>query len=560
MVYVYSKQSQINKYIGKKLSVDEIEKSLKDMGMDIKGNDGNKDPELKIEITAEKADMVSTIGVARAIKYYLGIEKKIPNYKITKGKNEVLVKKSVKHIRPYTVCAIIKNIKITGEILNEIIEIQEKIHDSFGRRRKKAAIGIYPIENLKFPISYLAEKPDDIYFQPLESDKELKGSEIVKNLEIGKKFAHLLEDYDYYPMFKDSNGEVLSMPPIINSHKTGRVDLNHKDLLIEMTGYNITYLDNLLKILITTFQEMQSSIEVESIKVKYESGEEYELSLDNTEEEISLDYINKLIGINIKPNEIEKLLNKVMLGLKEIKGDKIIVEIPPFRSDIWHDSDIADDIARAYGYNNIVPTFPKISSVGKTLPFSDFKNRINQTLVSMGFLQLYTYMLTSKQTQFQNLNIEKPDINYTSIIDSETQGLNMIRVRILPEVLTSLHINRKNKYPQKVFETGYIILDDKKTDTKTKDISNSCVVIADPKANYTSIKEVFDMLCKLNNLDLKLKELTDCPFLIEGRSAEIFYKNKSVGFIGEIHPQVLENFGLLVPAVAFEITLDTLFE
>ena len=275
MVYVTTKRSQINKYVGKKLSVDEIEETLKDMGMDVKGITKDIDPELKVEITAEKTDMVSAVGIARAIKYYRGIEKKLPEYKLDKAKEKVIVDKSANFARPKTVCAILYNIDMTQELLDEMIEIQEKIHDSFGRNRKKASIGIYPCSDFKFPVTFLAQKPKDIKFRPLESQEEMNGLDIVTKHEKGKEFGHLLEGLDYYPVFRDSNGDVLSMPPIINSHDTGRVDLNHKELFIEISGHNLTYLDNLLKVIVTTFIEMGAS--ARAVSVEYSNGEKYEL-------------------------------------------------------------------------------------------------------------------------------------------------------------------------------------------------------------------------------------------------------------------------------------------
>lgn len=167
MVYVYSKQSELNKYIRKKLSIKKIKDILIDLGMDIKGVSEEKDPELKIEITSEKMDLVSTLGIARAIKFYLGLETKIKNFKIKKSNKKIIVDKSVNISRPKIVAAIIKNVPMSQEFLDELIKIQEKIHDSFGRNRKKAAIGIYPLEKINFPIHFKAENPNRIKFKPL---------------------------------------------------------------------------------------------------------------------------------------------------------------------------------------------------------------------------------------------------------------------------------------------------------------------------------------------------------------------------------------------------------
>lgn len=551
MVYVYASHSRLKNYVGKSLSVDEIKDTLVDLGMDIKGEEklDNNDVELKVEITAEKTDLVSTVGIARAIKYYRGIETKLKKYDITRGKNKVIVKKSAKEARPKTSCVILRGIKMTDELLNEMIEIQEKIHDSFGRNRKKVSIGIYPCDEFSFPVTFTGEKPENIKFIPLESEIEMNGNDILEKHDTGKKFAHLIKGQKLYPVFRDSKGKVLSMPPIINSHETGRVNTNHKDLFIECSGHNLAYLDNIMKVMVTTFIDMGAK--AESVIVEYEGEETYELNLDNYYDDISLDYINKLIGINLKENEIEKLLNKVNYGLKEIKKGIVTVEIPCFKSDVWHSSDIADDIARAYGYNNIKPRFPSISTIGKTLSKTDLRERINTTMVSLGFLEVYSYILTSTNNQFDNMCLNKNNFKYIKLIDSADEGLNMCRVNILPEILSSLHINRKNKYPQKIFENGFTIQVDNTKDTKARNELRLSCAIADSKANYTNIKEVFDSINSLNELSLSVEE-SNFNFLIEGRSAKIMKGKDEVGFIGEINPQVLENFGILVPIVVFE--------
>lgn len=557
MVYVYAKQSELNKYIGKKLSVEEIKDTLADLGMDIKGESEGGDPELKIEITAEKMDMVSAVGIGRAIKYYKGIEREIPKYSIKKSGLKLVVEKSAAKSRPKCVAAIVRNVPMNQEFLDEIIKIQEKIHDSFGRGRKKGAIGIYPLDKIEFPITYGAEEPEGIVFRPLEFDKDISGREILQLHDAGKKFAHLLAGCDLFPVFRDNTGKVLSMPPIINSHDTGRVEVTNKDLFIECSGYNLHHLDNILKVLVTTFIDMGAS--AQSIEVNYEGAEDYELDLKNYFDEINLDDVNRLIGVDIKPEEIEALLNKMMYGMLEVNDGWIGIEVPVFKSDVWHDVDIADDIARAYGYNNIVPTFPSVSSVGEHLEFSVFRERISELMVRLGFLEVYTYMLTSSQDQFKKMGLDESKNEHIKLIDSADQGINMVRTLILPDNLSSLHINRKNKYPQKIFENGFTIQVDEKADTGARNEVHLSVSIADPKSNYTQIKGVLDTIMKLNEIEFNIVE-SDLSFLIEGRRANILVKGKNIGFIGELHPEILTNFGLLVPVSCLELNLEKLFE
>ncbi len=556
MVYVYVRHSKLNRGIGRELSLEQVKNAILELGMDIKGQTDDADPELKVELTAEKVDFVSSVGIARAIKYYLGYESAVPRYKINKSGMSVAVERPVAGIRPRIAAAIIRGMRIDDEILKEIIELQEKIHDSFGRDRKKAAIGIYPLGKIKFPLKYTAEPPEKIVFKPLEYTFEMNGKEILERHETGKRYAHLLTGFDKYPVLRDADGNILSMPPIINSEDVGKVSVGDTDLFIECTGYNLTHLDSIMKVLITTLIELGGS--AESVKVDYFDGENYELSLDNYYDEIDAEFINKLIGIALKPQEMIPLFNKMMYGVKGAKGTKLLVEIPCFRSDVWHDVDIADDVARAYGYNNIKPTFPQIASTASQLEFTLFRERVSQSMVSLGFLELYTYMLTSTETQFDKMSLKAKDGEYVRLFDSADVGTNMVRTMILPEHLVALNINRKNKYPQRIFENGFAVNTVGK-DADPVDYACLSASIAGGKANYTKIKGVLDAVMSMNSIPFEVKEASH-PFLIEGRQADVYVSGKNVGFIGELHPQVIENFGLLVPVSCLEVNLSKIFD
>ena len=560
MVYVYSKLRDLNSYLKKELTSQKIKEVLIDMGMDLKAEkEVDGDIELKIEITAERFDLISTVGIARAINYYLGFIQNLKDFKVQKGTDKVIVNSNLKDVRPFTCAFKILDFKLDEKKLLEIIEIQEKIHESFGRNRKKAAIGIYPIQKIKFPIHFEARDKKDINFHPLFSDRILSFDEIISENEAGRKYKHLIENLNSYAVFRDSTDKILSLTPIINSFETGKVENHHKDLFVEVSGHNLELLDKVAKILATSFYEIGAKIE--TIDVVYDDRI-YVLDLRPNFDEISLNYINKLIGFDIGLSEAKKLLLKSMYEVSEInqKADDTIlkVKIPPFKLDVWSDCDIADDIARSYGYNNLIPKKLDMNSIGEKLEFTKFKNQIRQSLISQKFLELYTYLLSSKQKQFEMMRLDEKKFDFVSLKDTKEEGINLCRINVLPEILESLKINRKNSYPQKVFEIGMTIQKDKLIDTKSSNCEKLCSVIADTKSNYTQIKETFDLLNNIFNLNLEVKE-KNFEFLIEGRSAKILKDGLEVGFIGEVNPKVLTNFNLLVPVCCFEIDLRKIF-
>lgn len=559
MVYVYTTLNELNKYSKKELTIDEISQSLIDMGMDLKGVSEDTNPELKIEITAEKFDMISSIGISRAINSYLELQEPIIEIPITKGKEKVIVDKSVQEVRPKTVAAIVRNLELDEEKLQMIIDIQEKIHESFGRHRKKAAIGVYPIDNITFPIHFKAKKPQDISFQPLESDVVMRADEMIVSHPTCKKYANLLQGANVYPIFTDNNDNILSLPPLINSHDTGRVETHHRDLFIEVSGHNEHHLHNVLVTLVSAIQVMGGEIESMQVEYAHENNYVYELNLNPKVKVLTREYISLLVGVEFTNKEIIELGKKMMYQVRELNEEELEFTIPCYKLDIFSQCDIADDIARAYGYNNIKSVTPQIPMVGEEINFSRLRREIRQICANQGNLELYTYMLTSTQNQFDKMGKDVETQDFIKIKDAAEEGINMMRTRLIAEMLYSLHLNRKVKYPQKVFEVGMTIQRDETQDTKARNEWHLANVLAGPQISYTQIKEMADSLFKLLGIydEIKYVETSRVSF-IEGRCAQIMYKEEKLGVIGEIHPQILDNFGLLVPVSAYELNLEVL--
>ncbi|MEK6847137.1 MAG: phenylalanine--tRNA ligase subunit beta, partial [Nanoarchaeota archaeon] len=206
----------------------EIEEKINLFGTPI---DSLTSEEIEIEISPNRPDLLSLYNYLRAFKAFIGKEKGLKKYKINKPEKnyKIIVDKSVKEIRPCTVCAIVKSLLLTEEKIKDIINMQEKLAFTVGRNRKKMAIGIYPLNKINLPIRYTAKEPKEIKYQPLGAQQELTASEILLLHPTGRKYAHLLDNTKKYPIFIDANNQVLSMPPIINSEQTGRIDVNTKE-------------------------------------------------------------------------------------------------------------------------------------------------------------------------------------------------------------------------------------------------------------------------------------------------------------------------------------------
>jgi len=505
--------------------------------------------EISIEIFPNRPDLLSLQGFTRAITSFLKKTQQT-NYKPEKPEKDykVIVDKSVKRVRPFTVCAIIKNLELNNNKIKELIDIQEKLHASYGRNRKKLAIGIYPLEQIKLPITYLALPPEQIKFTPLESNKEMTGKQILSQHPTGREYAHLLKDAKVFPIFKDANNEILSMPPIINSQKTGKITETTKEVFIECSGFNFEYLKKTINIIVTALADMGGKIYSMEIKDKKSF-----ISPDLGPEKMpfSIENINKTLGLTLNEKEIKTLLEKM-----GITTEKNIALIPPYRTDILHEIDLAEEVAIAYGYDKFIPEIPDISTIGKEDKTAILKKKISDILVGLNLLEISTYHLSTKEKQFKKLSIKDFKNQMIEVEDSKTEN-NILRNSLLAQSIQILSKNSDAEYPQKIFELGKVFSHSNSSETQIGEKENLCISLCHEKANFTEIKQILDYLTRMLNIKYELKE-TEHPSFIKGRCGEIIINNESIGIIGEINPTVLRNNKIKMPVASMEIEIKKL--
>ncbi len=500
--------------------------------------------EIQVEVFPNRPDLLSYHGFKRSFLAFLGKETGLKEYKINKPEKDfkVIIEPSVSDVRPFTACAIVKGLNLNDEKIKEIIDIQEKLHTTIGRKRKKLAIGVYPLEKIKLPITYKAIEPDKIKFIPLECDKEMSGLQILQRHSTGKDYAHLLAGKTKFPIFTDADNNVLSMPPIINSQLTGKVTAETHDVFVECSGFDLDILKKCLNIVVTCLADMGGKIY--EMEVKYKKTE---ITPDLTPEKmkISAENASKLIGIELGEKEIKNLLEKMGYNCKKSE-----VEIPAWRTDILHEVDLIEDIAIAYGYENIVPEIPRISTIGKEDSKETAKRKISEMLSGLNFLEISNYHLTNKTNQFTRMGIpEKQEKGFVEVEASKTE-YNILRKDLSHYALKILSENVDSEYPQRVFEIGKVFDSNLQEDEKLS--------IAIAPGNFTELKQIFEYLARMLGIEskLKLEESEDNPpWLINGRTAKIIINNSTAGFMGEIHPRILKNWKIKMPVALLEINL-----
>jgi len=506
--------------------------------------------EIELEIFPNRPDLVSYSGFKRGFLGFLGKEKGIKEYKVEKALKdfEIKIEKEVGDIRPFTSCAIVRGLSLDDQKIKELIDLQEKLHFTIGRKRKKLAIGIYPLEEIKLPITYTALRPDKISFVPLESSRRMSGLEILQRHPTGKDYAHLLAGKEKFPVFVDASGEIMSMPPIINSERTGRVSSKTKEVFVECSGFDKNLLDKCLNIVVSALAEMGGKI----YEIRYR-GEVKGMSPNFSKEKIkiSLEDTNNLLGLNLTEKELKYCLER--MGHNYSKG---VAEIAPWRVDILHEVDLIEDVAIAYGYDNFKVKIPDISSVGKRDSNEVIKKKIADILIGLGLLEVSNYHLISKKDLITKMGInEKNDKKFVEISSSKTD-YNVLRRNLSSYIMKNFSENSDSEYPQNIFEVGRVF------EIEGEEIRESEKLgLGFAPGNYTNVRQVLDYLGRLLNLEFEVKDVSGVSnHFIEGRVGGIFLEGKQIGEIGEVHPKILKNWKIKMPVSILEIRLEEVFE
>lgn len=533
--------------IGKRLSLAELKDSVLFAKGEIDSEDGDL---LKIDIKdTNRPDLWSAEGIAREIQGRYTKKIGCPRYSVGKSNVVVKVDNKMKNVRPYTVCVVARNLKLNTAALSQLIQLQNKVDQTFGRNRREVSSGYYDLDKTKSPIRFTTVKPDGIKFVPLEFEEELTPREILEKHPKGKEYGHLLEGFKEYPMFIDVNDEVLSIPPIINSNKLGQITEKTRNIFLECSGFNLKFLVPALNVMACALADRGARIE--TVKVVYPDKTMIMPSLTPKKSSVEIDYLNKISGLGLTAKQIVHLLQQARYDAK-VKGNRIEVLYPAYRQDMMHQRDVAEDVIISSGYGKIEPITPKLATVGSESEIEKLSNKAAEIMIGLGLQEILSYTLTNRKNLFEKMNLKEERI--VEIENAVSENWNVFRNWLLPSLMEFLSANKHVEYPQGVFEIGDAVIIDESKETKTKDIRKVACAIADSNVGYQEISAMLEGYFSSLGVKCKLKTVEHNSF-IAGRIAAILVDGKQIGVIGEINPAVLENWKLEVPVAAFEINL-----
>lgn len=524
-------KNKLMKRLGKPVTADKLADRIAMMGAVVEKRVGDT---WTIEAFPNRPDLLSEEGLARALKAFMGIETGLVKYDVKDGGYKGTVDPSVKKVREHVVAAVVKGLSIDEDILVSLMQMQEKLHTTHSRNRKLAAIGVHDLNEVNFPVKYTTVR-GDFKFIPLGYGREMTITEILREHPKGKDYAHLLEGTNLYPIWLDAKNEVLALPPIINARKT-TVTPETKDVFIDVTGLNRRVVEQALHIIIAQLVDAGG----EAYLVHFE-----DFSSPNMEPRkmrLSRDYCNQLLGLSLSAAQLKKYLEMMRYG---VKGEEVL--IPAYRTDVLHPIDLVEDVAIAYGYENFEPIIPRISTIGGEGRKAIVERKVAEVLSGFGFLECNSYHLTSAGV-LKKMRQKGSLIKATNPVNV---NYNAVRNALAPGLLQILSENKHYDYPQRLFDIGSVV------DGKLKEELHVAGVSCNAKADFTEAKSYVESVMLTLGHKPEFKPIKH-PSLIEGRSAAVVVNKKEIGIVGEIHPEVLINFGLDLPVAVFELSLEKL--
>ncbi|CDU24934.1 probable FRS1-phenylalanyl-tRNA synthetase, beta subunit, cytosolic [Sporisorium scitamineum] len=577
--------------------------------------------QLKIDIPANRYDLLCHEGISRALNVFLGNIPQ-PQLKLTQPEKmiEVELSEDVSRIRPYFAGAVLRNVTFTPESYANFIDLQDKLHQNLARRRTLVAIGTHDLDTIQAPFSYEALPPKDIRFAPLNKEQVYDASQLMELYESDKhlsRYLHIIRDSPVYPIIYDTNRQVLSMPPIINSNHS-KITLDTKNVFIDTTAIDETKLGIVINIIVAMFsQYCTEPFTIEPVKVVYPDGKvKITPDLSNVRFPASVDYINRCTGLKLSPEQMITYLQKMGHTATvdpQAPTEKLIVDVPPTRPDVLHECDLMEDVAVAFGFDNLPKTFPATNTVAAPLPINKLADIVRRECAYSGWVEVLPLILCSHDENFGWLNRKDDGKSVIVLENPKTAEYQVVRTTLLAGILKTVRENRKHALPLRTFEVSDIAFkDDAETERCARNERHVGAVYCDKTASFEVVHGLLDRLM----LSLTIPRIqgsstaekgywiqeTDNETFFPGRAATIHLRlpketynpgaatdaqpnpstggagaletvkealekvlpksssnderDQVVGHIGVLHPQVLKNFAIDYPCSALEFNLQ----
>ncbi|MBS3811443.1 MAG: phenylalanine--tRNA ligase subunit beta [Halanaerobiales bacterium] len=538
----------------------------------------------KLDLTPNYARCLGMIGVAREVKAMQDddLSIKYPKIDINETKDQKTdqiaeIKIDDENLCPRYAGLIIKDVKI-------------KPSPKWIQNRLRAA-GIRPINNIVDITNYVLLE----YNQPLHAFdlNKIKDNKIIVRRAKEKESVTTLDGVerclDEQTLVITDPQKIIAIAGVMGAANS-EVTENTTDIFLEAAYFNPTNIRKTARKLALPSEashRFERGIDIENVVTagrraaflmqEYAEGQvlvgvidNYPLTYQENIVKVEISKINRLLGISLDKDEIEDMLNRLKIETIKKEKDCLKFKVPSYRNDIKEDADIIEEVARIYGYNNIFSTIPRSNQVGTRTRIQKIEKKIKNVMNATGLDEIITFSLTgSDDYRKLDLPLDHRYRDWVSIKNPLNKDFGLLRTSLIPGLIEAMSTNAKRQIEElKYFEIGRVFFNQGKNERpleKTKLSAGSMGSVQDrwdlDAPDFYYLKGVLEEFFKKLNIDKNIKYLTGSqPFYHPGRAADIFYKDKKIGILGELKQEIIEQYDLKERSAVLEIDLMTIFE
>lgn len=552
-----------NSLLGTSYTDDQLESLFPVAKAELDGHDQDEGL-YKIELNdTNRPDLWSAAGVARQLVSYR--DRTIAQYDFFSTPEETLdnegrkliVHESAKLVRPFSIGFAATGKVVDEEILLNLIQSQEKLCNNFGRKRKTIAMGVYRSDLITYPVHFTGADPDTTHFVPLHMDEDLTLREICEKHPKGIEYGPIVADCPVFPYLYDDAGNALSFPPVINSAQIGAVEAGQEHLFFEFSGSRLEDLLLAASIVACDCADMGFAILPVTCEFPYDTEFGRSVTVPYYFQQpaaCELDFLRRTLGEDLSGEQVVDALRR--MGVFALVDETMVyITVPEYRNDFLHPVDIVEDVMIGHGLENFTPELPGDSTVGRITETEAFSRKVKEIMVGLGFQEMMYNYLGSKREYIDNMLVDGD--SYIQIANPMSENYEYVRPSVLPSLLESESVSAHAVYPHHIFEVGKVaFLDDSdNSGTTTRDYLGFLGAGSD--MGFNQLNSLISTLFYFINREYVMEEITD-PRFITGRCGRLLCQGKQVGIFGEVHPAVLEKWGITMPTIACEVDLNLL--
>ena len=488
--------------------------------------------------------------------------------------------------RPFVAGFLAQGGLVDEDALRAFIEAQETLTFNFGRRRKTVSIGLYNGEQLTWPIQYRAIGRDEVRFEPLAPPLDpawpigvaMTPAEILDRHPTGREYSWILEDWALVPVLTDATGQVLSLPPIINSADLGRVTPGMSALFVEVTGTELDHCLLAINILATNLADRGWTITAVTTHYPYDTPHGRAVTAPHAlplTQQVPVTAFERLLGEQISTADIVDKLTAYGVSASAT-DEQITATIPSYRQDYLHAVDVIEDYAISRGYATFTPNMPADFTVGKLNLLTEREDLVRDLMIGFGFEEAICNILTNLENLRQRMDLgsgvneqTEPFHGGQTVAIANVMNRNYAHLRdwILPSLLEIEAHSVGALYPHRVFEVGEVAVYDLTQNLGSRTEARLAGIIAEEDASFDSAQSVLYALLTSLAVPFRIEPWAHPSFipgraalvvLDEGQARDAPAEPLKLGFLGELSPQVLTNWGARVPIAAFELSINML--